>query len=441
MSRGDLPPLDLPALLDRVEAAAPVEAIDVAAHELARMLNAVEVSFLIADYSGRAVVRLGRAPGPTGGRSQGSEHAQTLPLPGTVYEDVLRTQRVGVHELDRGSQVTVPVTVRGDAIGLMELLLPSSPDAQQIAAIAGIGHVLGHIVIANRRYTDLFEWGQRTTPMTLSAEIQRRLLPTAQTCEAGQLTVAGWLEPAATVAGDTYDYTLDRDTLHLSITDAAGHDVGAALLATVLVGALRNARRRGLDLPAQAASGNDELARHSTVGQFVTGQLIRIDLIEEKAIIVNAGHPAPLRLREGRVEEIPLAIDMPFGLEPGRSFAVQPLALEPGDRIVFLTDGMLERRAADLDIHTALRDTADLHPREVVHALGAAVLGVTGNNLRDDATVLCLDWYGGSRRRRTESGASHERASAAQPRPRHHELPPELPGDPGPRPPGRTAPP
>lgn len=91
-----------------------------------------------------------------------------------------------------------------------------------------------------------------------------------------------------------------------------------------------------------------------------------------------AHHPAPLRLREGLVEEITLATEMPFGLEPGRSFQVQPLALEPGDRIVFVTDGMLERHAADLDFHTTLRDTAHLHPREVVHALGAAVLRIAG---------------------------------------------------------------
>ncbi|MCX6464611.1 MAG: PP2C family protein-serine/threonine phosphatase [Pseudonocardiales bacterium] len=415
MPQGDLPPPDLTALLEQVEAAAPVDAIDVAGNELARMFDAVEVSLLVADHSGRSVVRLGRTPGPAGGRSHGTEHAQTVPLPGTVYENVLRTQRVEVQELPGGAQVTVPVTVRGDAIGVMELVLPFGPNGRHIAAMAGIGHFLGHILIANGRYTDLFEWGQRTTPMTLSAEIQ--LLPTSHTCEAGQFTVAGWLEPAATVAGDTFDYTLDRDTLHLSITDAAGHDVAAALLATVLVGALRNGRRRGLDLPAQAAGANDELARHSTAGQFVTGQLVRIDQMRETAVIVNAGHPRPLRLRDGRVEEIPLAVDMPFGVMPGRSFTVQPLSLRPGDRIVFVTDGMLERRAADLDIHATICDTADLHPREVVHALGAAVLGVTGGNLRDDATVLCLDWYGGSRRRRTEAGASHGRASAAQPCP------------------------
>jgi serine phosphatase RsbU (regulator of sigma subunit) len=411
MSATDARVPDVRTLLERVEAASPVDAIDVAADELAAMLGAREVALLIADYSGRVLVRLGRTPDATGGRTQGTENAESVTLAGTVYEEVLRTQQVAVRELDEGTRVTAPVTVRGDAIGAMDLVLATPPTTQQTAEIAGIGHVLGHVVVVNRRYTDLFEWGQRTTAFSLSAEIQRRLLPPAFTCEAGQFTFAGWLEPASTVGGDTFDYAIDRGTLHLSITDAAGHDVEAAMLATVLVGALRNARRAGMDLSSQVISANDELAAHSSAGRFVTGQVVQIDLDRKTALIVNAGHPAPLRLRGGRVEEIELAIDRPFGLRPGRSFQVQPLALEPGDRIVFVTDGMLERNAADLDFHTTLRDTAHLHPREVVHALGAAVLRVAGGDLRDDATVFCVDWYGGSAYRETRHGASREHAS------------------------------
>src|SRR3712207_9120549 len=74
---------------------------------------------------------------------------------------------------------------------------------------------------------------------------------------------------------------------------------------------------------------------------------------------------------------------------------------------------MQERNAASLDVAAALADTADLHPREVVHALGAAVLHATGGGLRDDATLICLDWYGGG------------------PPPRHNEQG----GGPGPAPP------
>src|SRR6185369_13570326 len=125
--------------------------------------------------------------------------------------------------------------------------------------------ILAFVVIANRRHTDLFEWAQRTAPPTLSAEIQRRLLPAAYTCEAAAFTLAGWLEPAGSVAGDTFDYSLGRDTLHLSITDAMGHGVDSALIATLCVGSLRNSRRQGFDIAHAASRANDEIVEH--VGQ------------------------------------------------------------------------------------------------------------------------------------------------------------------------------
>src|SRR5207248_6154010 len=96
-----------------------------------------------------------------------------------------------------------------------------------------------------------------------------------------------------------FDFSLERDTLHVSMTDAMGHTMDAALLATVLVGALRNARRRGVGLAEQARLANDALAAQASEGQFVTGLLVRIDLARATAGIVNAGHPPPLRLRPG----------------------------------------------------------------------------------------------------------------------------------------------
>ena len=405
--------IDVGALLHHVESAAPVDAVPAVAAALAEMVRARSVTLLVADFSGRAVVRLtSAAPRIGGARSLGAEQAETLPLPGTVYERVLRSQQPDVQIVDGGARVVVPVTDRGDAIGVLELDLPRRPSTADVTEISNAAHALGYVVIAARRHTDVFEWGQRSTPFELAAEIQRRLLPAAYTCEAGQFTLAGWLEPAGAVGGDTFDYTLDRDSLQVTITDAVGHQVAAALLATLLVGGLRNARRQGLDLAAQARSASDALTEHAQLGQFVTGQLMRLDLHTGTAAVVNAGHPMPLRLRDGRVSEIDLGVDPPFGVMPGWSYTVQHLPLEPGDRIVFLTDGMQERNAASLDVAAALADTVDLHPREVVHALGAAVLDATGGDLRDDATMLCLDWYGGPPRARdSEHGADPARVS------------------------------
>jgi serine phosphatase RsbU (regulator of sigma subunit) len=406
--------IDVGALLERVEAEAPIDAVEAVAGSLGEMVAAKAVSFLIADFSGRAVVRLTSAGKITGARSHGVEQAETLQLRGTVYERVMRTQHVDIAPVDDGVRLVVPVTDRGDAIGVIELLLPHYPSPAEVADIGSAAHALAYVVIAARRHTDIFEWGQRSAPFALAAEIQRRLLPASYTCEAGQFTLAGWLEPASAVGGDTFDYTLDRDALQISISDAVGHQVRAALLATLLVGSLRNGRRQGLDLADQARNANEALAENAESGQFVTGQLMRVDLDSDVASIINAGHPYPLRLRDGRVEEIQLDVEPPFGVVPGKAYTVQPFPLEPGDRIVFLTDGMQERNAASLDVATAMVATAALHPREVVHALGDAVLHATGGDLRDDATMVCLDWYGGPQRRRsTAQGADVERASPA----------------------------
>jgi hypothetical protein len=105
-------------------------------------------------------------------------------------------------------------------------------------------------------------------------------------------------------------------------------------------------------------------------------------------------------------------------VQAGTAYRLQEFPLQPGDRLVFVTDGMQERNAATLDVAAALADSAGQHPREVVHALGAAVMRATGGILRDDATVVCLDWYGGPMRRRDSSGgASAERASSRSARP------------------------
>jgi serine phosphatase RsbU (regulator of sigma subunit) len=410
--------IDIGALLHDVESAAPIDAVQAVALGLGDMVDAREVNLLIADFSGRAVVRLTSAGSVVGARSHGVEQAETLPLEGTPYQGVLRTQQPLVEEVGEGARVIVPVTDRGDAIGLLEMTVPRVPKPDELTDIGSAAHALAYVIIAARRHTDIFEWGQRSTPFALAAEIQRRLLPASYTCEAGQFTLAGWLEPASSVGGDTFDYNLDRDTLQVSITDAVGHQVDASLLATLLVGSLRNGRRKGLTLAEQAAYANECMADNAAPGKFVTGQLMRVDLHSGRASIINAGHVLPLRLRDGRVEEVPLRVEVPFGVVSGKQFQVQDFPLEAGDRIVLLTDGMLERNAASLDVATALAASADLHPREVVHELGAAVLHATGGDLRDDATMVCLDWYGGPPRgRTTEHGADPGLASAPVPVP------------------------
>jgi hypothetical protein len=407
----------LRGLLEAAEAASPVDAVEAVTGELGRTLGATQISFLIADLSGRSLSRLTVEPGEHRGvqtgsgsgsvRRSGQEAAQVLVFDDGPMERALREQTLSCTRRDAGWRVLAPVTERGEAQGLLELMLPDEPDDHVLDTVRWSAHALAFVVIANRRHTDLFEWAQRRTPPTLSAEIQRRLLPAAYTCEAAAFTFAGWLEPAASVAGDTFDYSLGRDTLHLSITDAMGHGVDSALIATLCVGSLRNSRRQGLDVTQAAARANDDIAQHVGEGEaFATGLLASLHLSSGVLTAVNAGHVLPLLARSGQVDPLPLPADLPLGIRPGGSYRSTDVQLRPGDRLLLVTDGMLERNAADLDLVSHILSTRGDHPREAVRYLADAVVAVAGPVLPDDATLLILDWHGGHQNpRNSHAGA------------------------------------
>lgn len=377
-----------------LDAAPPYALPTVVSAALAEAVGAKDVSLLLADYG---EVTLERVASETDSFDAGNESAGSLPIDGSAAGQAFLTQAPVEEPDNSGQRVFLPVTVRAERLGVLDVLLPEIPTPELRESLHQAAIVVGYVVASARRYTDLFERVRRRRDLILAAEIQWELLPVLA-YDADEVSVAGALEPAYAIAGDSFDYAVEADHLHVAITDGMGHGLRAALLGSLAVAALRHARRRGRDVLAQVKEASQVVHDQFGGDQFVTGTVVSVDVPTGEMRIVNAGHPRPWLSRGDRVTALDLYADYPMGLFPGVEYREQTLPLEPGDRIVLVSDGVIEATTptgAEFGAeHLArlLTETRTQAPVEVVRQITRAVLDHSQAPLRDDATVVCLDW-------------------------------------------------
>ncbi|MCD2190254.1 PP2C family protein-serine/threonine phosphatase [Actinomycetospora soli] len=249
----------------------------------------------------------------------------------------------------------VPVLDGTERVGCLLLTLdPGTPDddvlRERAETIAGL---MGHVVMSKLVYSDHLRRLRAGDGLSVAAELLWHLVPPRTFATEG-VSVAALLEPHEQVAGDAYDYAVDGDTLYLGVFDGVGHDLDAGITTALAVTVIRNARRRGVsDLAALADAADEHLARRTGPTRFVTAVLARLDITTGALDYLVAGHPPPL-LRDGRMIR-PLAEPLrpPLGViatvvpSPESRAAAAQDRLEPGDRILFYTDGVTEARDQD----------------------------------------------------------------------------------------------
>jgi serine phosphatase RsbU (regulator of sigma subunit) len=376
----------LGSLLDRAHLIPPRLIGPLVAQEVGAAGGA-DIAIHLQDYDQVSLQPL-EGPGLTGRR---------VPIDESPEGRAFRTDRGVEVELPDGRvRMHQPMLDGSDRVGVLSLTLPRVDEGDRRLAqrLAGL---VADLIVTKSEYTDTFERARTARPMTLSARLQRDTLPPlAMTTP--DIDLAGILEPAYEVGGDSFDYALDEHRLHVAVFDAMGHGLEAATMATVVIAAYRHGRQAGAELP-ELYERMDHAVAATFPGRFATAQIGRLDTTSGELSWVNAGHPAPLHVRGGRVVgELTGPISRPVGLGDGVA-RVHTARLEPGDRVLFFTDGVVEERVSgeqfgEARLREVIEETtseglaAAESVRRLSHALMAARRGMTS----DDASLLLVEW-------------------------------------------------
>ncbi len=355
-----------------------------------------DVEFLMIDYAHVALTASRDDP------TSGAEPAAAS-LDGSMAGRAFTSSTVVATERDGGWHVWVPVSEQSNRLGVLAMQLPRW-DEEIEGLVTELGLAVAPLLLASAQYTDLPHLMSRRHDMDLAAEMQWSLLPPLSFSAAG-MTIAGLLQPAYEVGGDCFDYAFNDGRLDFAVVDTVGHGLNSAVLAALMIGAYRHGRRAGDDL-ADLASRIDAAARaypgHPAFGTAILG---RLDTWDGTMTWMTCGHPLPIFVRNGAtLSEPDVRPGLPLGmgdLGPVVGDIVQ-VVLQPGDGVLFYTDGVTDSRMPDgtafgedrLRDILAREQAAGANPHEVVRRVIRTAVEHSEGDLRDDATMVYLGWKG-----------------------------------------------
>ena len=338
----------------------------------------------------------------------GSAAVASMPMDGSTGGRAFTRGKQLEEATDDGVRLWSVVVDGAARLGVMCVTVPTADDEGRELADSLAG-VVAALLVTRGQCTDAYTSLRRTEKFSLAAEMQWDLLPPLS-LDSGRVSVAGLIQPAYEVGGDSFDYAINGDTLHFAVFDAMGHGLESSQLAHLAVSSYRHSRRSGLDLEATYLALDTAIAGRGRGEEYVTCVLGQLDLVGGRLAWINVGHPLPLLVRDGNVEgRMFCEPTLPAGLGHGLAgdnptgdpvVEIAHSVLQRGDRLFFITDGLVDshrRGGEDFGeerLIEALRSRSreGLDAAETVRRLSHTVLGHHGV-LSDDTTAFLVDFH------------------------------------------------
>ncbi|EFC80228.1 PP2C family protein-serine/threonine phosphatase [Parafrankia sp. EUN1f] len=378
-----------------------LEQLPALVREQAEVAGLADTRIYLVDLQGQVLREL------TGHGLDAGAGGETIPvegtLPGRVFQGI-RTLPSRASASEARWVYWTPLIDGTERLGVLKARVVDGEN-EALAGLGDLAALIGLLLVSKREFSDSFARLVRTRPMTIAAELQWHLMPPTSFANQNVVVGAG-MEPAYEIGGDAFDYAMAADVLHLAVFDAMGHDASAGLAANLAVATCRNQRRQGRGLVQVGQEIERMLIDQFDPGRYVTAVLADLDTSSGLLSWVNHGHHPPVIIRGGRwVSILSCPPAHPLGTDLGLTTTLCQEQLEPGDRLLLYTDGVIEARdptgrqfGLTRFVDFVVRHHADgLAVPETLRRLMRALLDYHHGRLQDDATVLFAEWAGAAR--------------------------------------------
>ncbi len=327
-----------------------------------------------------------------------------LKASGVVEVDRLQLDSPALRMMkDAGIKLTVPLVSQGELIGLLNLGPRrseqdySTDDKRLLNTLATqAAPALRVAQLVRLQQIEARERERVEQELRVARVIQETLLPDTTPALEGWRVAAYW-RPARAVSGDFYDF-LEFPDGHLGVivADVTDKGVPAALVMATARSLLRAAAERLVAPGEVLARANDQLCPDIPRNMFVTCLYLLLDPATGEFIFANAGHNLPLCSAHQGVIEL-RATGMPLGLLPGMRYSETGGRIEPGDRLLLYSDGLVEAHNANKEMFgfPRLREIVGAQPPgvDIINTLKQALAEFTGPEWEqeDDVTLLTIE--------------------------------------------------